>query len=241
MKGGKVARCARKLTAVGMLAPAQTRPMCNNPAICKRMVNVRIVMLFLSNGADGIEHRQNYISNKGWMKEPKCGTCSHEEGESPSSPAVPQSQRASGFAALDQDGQPLQKEIERGQSVTAAGREGDREIMNEPGNQEGAHGGSRNANRSSQSPENKLIRQLIEGRIPTLTPKVRKRSCRQWLAHHGGDPQALLLPCQGQQLEQSKVQRENDTRHPKPASQNRCNSGRSMSCHKDKERPNNRR
>src|ERR1039458_2897274 len=90
MNGGNAARWDRNFTARGMRRPAAINPRCRSPAICRSTIRVFVFMVILLYGADGPQHRQYDVADKGWVKKPADSPAGDNRGKQPTAKSPPQ-------------------------------------------------------------------------------------------------------------------------------------------------------
>src|SRR4051812_37117061 len=95
-----------------------------------------------------------------------------EDGEEPCARAAAKVELGAQAGTLYGDADRLQGEVEGGEAVTTAGGDGDDEIMDEAGGDEGGEHCAGGAERAAEGAEEQIVGELVEAGVPAVAPEI---------------------------------------------------------------------
>ncbi len=119
--------------------------------------------------------------------------------------------------AFEEDGGRLEEEVSGGKTVSAAGGNGNDEVMDESRDGEGEEKGDARPGTTDERFEEKLMRELAEGGVPSETPEFADGGGAEGLVHDRRSIETGGLPGPGEKLEEAKVEKQDQADHPDPA------------------------
>src|SRR5881628_3076478 len=93
--------------------------------------------------------------------------------------------------------------------------------MHNAGDQEDAEGCNFRPEAPRERTEGQIVRELIEGGVPTAAPEFSQRSGEERRAHDGLRVDSSALPRRREQIENSEVEKQEQTDHADPAREQR--------------------
>src|SRR5580704_5297824 len=121
---------------------------------------------------DRLHEGKYHACDKRRMKEPESRTCGNDEQEKPCGQSVLKSEVPSQNGSLQRDAQALENEVGSRQAVSAARREGNDQVVDQPRCQEHQQTGNCCSGFSVRRLKDQVIGELAEAEVPPLAPEL---------------------------------------------------------------------